>query len=315
MKMSKVYIKEFSEGIRIDETLLVTNVSRGLTNAGATYLNVEFQDKSGIIDAKIWDANEEVIEIVQVGNVIKVMGDVLLYRGNLQLRINRVYALEANEYDITDFLKASPVDRSQLEEEIMGYIEQIDNEILHTLTLKIVRDHLEEYFTYPAASRIHHEFVGGLATHVLGMLKIADTLTHLYPFVNKSLLYSGIILHDFGKTKELSGPILTKYTTEGKLLGHISLMQADLLVFARELGVQDSEEVMLLRHLILSHHGEYEYGSPVLPLVVEAELLTFIDNLDARINMLDKAMDTIEVGEFTSRIFSLENRAFYKHNI
>ncbi len=313
--MSKTYIKDFKEGLRISEALLVVNVSKGLTNAGATYLNVELQDNSGTIDAKIWDANEEDIKNVVPGNVLLVNSDVLLYRGNLQLRIISNRLIDESEYDIADFLKASPIKREELQENIYSYVEDISNEILYNITKTIITKNENDYFTYPAASRIHHEYVGGLATHVLGMLKIAESLCNEHSFINKSLLYAGILLHDFGKTTELSGPILTHYTTEGKLLGHISLMQADLLVYAKELGYEDSEEVMLLRHLILSHHGEYEYGSPVLPMVTEAELLSFIDNLDARINMLDKAMDTIEAGEFTTRQFSLENRSFYKSKI
>lgn len=310
--MSKTYVKNFKEGLRIDEPLLVVAVSKGLTNAGATYLNVEFQDNSGTIDAKVWDASESDIETVAAGNVVNVNGDVLLYRGNLQLRVNKTEAISEEMYEISDYLKASPIDREALQENVYAYIEQIDNEVLYKITNKIVVDHEKDYFTYPAASRIHHEFVGGLATHVLGMLRIAENICDQHAFINRSLLYSGIILHDFGKTTELSGPILTHYTTQGRLLGHISLMQADLLVYAKELNIEDTEEIMLLRHLILSHHGEYEYGSPVLPMVTEAEILSFIDNLDARINMLDKAMDQIEAGEFTSRMFSLENRSFYK---
>ncbi len=313
--MSKIYIKDFNEGLRINEPLLIVNVTKGLTNAGAVYLNIEFQDNSGVIDAKLWDANEESINMIQPGNVVLVNGDVLLYRGNLQLRVNFAKVMPEGEYDVTDYLKASPFEQSVLEEEVYSYIEQIDNEILHAIVSKIINENKKDFFTYPAASRIHHEYVGGLATHVLGMLRIAESIANQHAFLNKSLLYAGIILHDFGKTTELSGPILTHYTTEGKLLGHISLMQADLLHYARELNVEDSEEVMLLRHLILSHHGQYEYGSPVLPMVSEAEILSFIDNLDARLNMLDKAMDSIEAGEFTSRIFSLENRTFYKSKI
>lgn len=310
--MSKIYIKDFKEGLRVDEPLLVVAVSKGLTNAGAAYLNVEFQDNSGVIDAKVWDATESDMETVAAGNVVRVNGDVLLYRNNLQLRVNKVEALSEDMYEISDYLKASPIYREVLQENIYAYIEQIDNEVLYTITKKIVVDHEKDYFTYPAASRIHHEFVGGLATHVLGMLRIAENICDQHDYINRSLLYSGIILHDFGKTTELSGPILTHYTTEGRLLGHISLMQADVLVYAQALNIEDTEEIMLLRHLILSHHGEYEYGSPVLPMVTEAEILSFIDNLDARINMLDKAMEQTEKGEFTSRMFSLENRSFYK---
>lgn len=313
--MSKLYIKDFKEGLRIDEYLLVAGVTKGVTNAGATYLNVELQDNSGSIDAKLWDASERDMETVVGGSVVKINGDILLYRNNLQLRINSASTVNESEYNVADYVKASPISEEVLREKIGQYVNQIDNKILNQITSQIIEDYDKEFYTYPAASRIHHEFVGGLATHVLGMLEIAENLIDQHPFINKSLLYSGILLHDVGKTIELSGPVLTHYTDQGRLLGHISIMQANIYETAKKLNIEESEEVMLLRHMVLSHHGEYEYGSPVLPMIPEAELLNFIDNLDARINMLDKAMENINEGEFTSRIFSLENRSFYKANI
>lgn len=313
--MSKLYVDQFEEGLRIDEYLLVAGVTKGLTNAGATYLNVELQDNSGSIDAKLWDAKESDINIVAPGKVIRVNGDVLLYRGNLQLRINSAKQVSEDEYNVGDYVKSSPVSEEVLRVEIARFIKQIDNPVLSKLVNKILEDNDKDFYTYPAASRIHHEYVGGLATHVLGMLEIAQNICNSHTFINKSLLYAGIILHDLGKTTELSGPVLTHYTNEGRLLGHISIMQANVKEVATSLNIEDSEEVMLLRHMILSHHGEYEYGSPVLPMIPEAELLTFIDNLDARLAMLDKAMGQTEAGEFTGRIFSLENRSFYKSKI
>ncbi len=313
--MSKLYVDQFEEGLRIDEYLLVAGVTKGLTNAGATYLNVELQDNSGTIDAKLWDAKESDIKTVSPGKVIRINGDVLLYRGNLQLRINSASEVSEDEYNVSDYVKSSPVSEEVLRVEIAKYISQIDNLVLSKLVNKILQDNDKDFYTYPAASRIHHEYVGGLATHVLGMLEIAENLCNSHDFINKSLLYAGIILHDLGKTTELSGPVLTHYTNEGRLLGHISIMQANVKEVASSLGIEDSEEVMLVRHMILSHHGEYEYGSPVLPMIPEAELLTFIDNLDARLAMLDKAMSQTVAGEFTGRIFSLENRSFYKSKI
>lgn len=313
--MSKLYIKDFKEGLRIDEYLLVSGLTKGVTNAGSTYLNVDLQDNSGNIDAKLWDAKEADLEVVYPGKVIKVNGDILLYRGNLQLRINSAKAVSEDEYNVGDYVKASPVSEEVLRSEIWKFIEEIDNENLSLLVRKIITDNDKDFFTFPAASRIHHEYVGGLATHVLGMLKIAKSLCDEHDYISRNLLYTGILLHDLGKTVELSGPVLTHYTNEGRLLGHISIMQASVLDVAQALNIEDSEEVMLVRHMILSHHGEYEYGSPVLPMIPEAEFLTFIDNLDARIHMLDKAMAQTDAGEFTSRIFSLENRSFYKAKV
>ncbi len=313
--MSKLYIKNFEEGLRIDEYLLVAGVTKGVTNAGSTYLNVDLQDNSGNIEAKLWDAKDEDLIVVSPGKVIRVNGDVLLYRGSLQLRINSTKTVNETDYSVSDYVKASPISEEDLRLKISEFVLAIENETLSLLVNKILSDTDKDFYTYPAASRIHHEYVGGLATHVLGMLKIAKNLCDAHDYINRSLLYSGILLHDLGKTTELSGPVLTHYTNQGRLLGHISIMQADVFDYAKQLNIEDSEEVMLVRHMILSHHGQYEYGSPVLPMIPEAEFLTFIDNLDARADMLDKAMKITDEGEFTSRIFSLENRSFYKSTI
>ena len=158
-------------------------------------------------------------------------------------------------------------------------------------------------------------FSGGLATHVVGMLDLADHLCKQYPLLNKDVLFGGVILHDLGKLIELSGALVSEYTVQGKLLGHISIMQAIVYEKAKELHLEKEEETMLLRHMILSHHGQYEYGSPVLPMLPEAEMLYLIDNIDARMNTIEKALSGVQEGEFTPRIFALENRSFYKQKI
>ena len=149
------------------------------------------------------------------------------------------------------------------------------------------------------------------------MLRIANVLCDLYPNVNRSHLYAGIIVHDYGKVIELSGVVATYYTTVGKLIGHINIAYGEIETAANELNLTTDEEkeaVMLLQHMVLAHHGKYEYGSPKLPMTREAELLTFIDNIDARMVMMDNALDGIEPGEFSPRIFSLENRQVYQHD-
>lgn len=143
------------------------------------------------------------------------------------------------------------------------------------------------------------------------MLRQAKALCDIYPILNRSLLYSGIILHDLGKVKELSGPVATSYTVEGNLLGHISIVSDEIAQVAKEHNIE-GEEVLLLRHLVLSHHGKLEYGSPKLPMVKEAEILHFIDNIDARMMMFEKHLKKVDKGQFTERIFALENRQFYK---
>jgi 3'-5' exoribonuclease len=146
------------------------------------------------------------------------------------------------------------------------------------------------------------------------MLKLAESFSTLYPSLNRDLLYAGVILHDLGKVFELSGPVSTIYTVEGNLLGHISIMVNEIGKAAEELAIE-GEEVMLLQHLVLSHHGKEEWGSPKKPLIKEAEMLHLIDNVDAKMNMLDRALTKVKPGEFTERIFALDNRSFYKPTI
>ncbi len=153
--------------------------------------------------------------------------------------------------------------------------------------------------------------MSGLAYHVVSMLRIAKSLAGLYPSLDTDLLYAGVILHDLGKVRELSGPIDTTYTVEGKLLGHISIMSNELTEAAKELGIE-GEEVLVLQHLILSHHGKGEWGSPKAPAIREAEVLHMIDNVDAKINMMDRALERVQPGTFSERIKPLDNRSFYK---
>lgn len=305
-------INEFVENEKIKTPLLIKNVTKGVANNGNPYLNVTFQDKTGTIEGKVWDARGDIANAYGVGKVGYVSAEVLKYRDALQLKILGFEEVDTNKInDMGRFVPVSNVSKEELVAVITGFIEDIKDETLHTITKTIVEESFEEFYSYPAASKNHHEFMRGLATHVFGMLKLGKAVCELYPLLNSDLLYAGIILHDVGKLYELSGPITTEYTTAGKLLGHISIMQAIVYETAKKLDI-DNEQSMLLRHMILSHHGEYEYGSPVLPMIPEAEMLSYIDNMDARMNMFGKILEPLEKGTFSGRNFMLENRQIYK---
>lgn len=304
-------IKELYDGYKGELKAMIISVNRGVTAKGAPYLSFVFQDKSGSIDAKYWNVSEELLHRFEPGMLVVMSGDVLCHQKQLQFRVQQMKKLDETA-NVADYVKEGPVSQQELRENIQLYVDDITNTVMKQLVCGILQDHEKDFFEYPAATRNHHDFFSGLATHVLGMLQLAEQLCHLYPLLDKDLLYSGVILHDVGKTVELSGAIVSEYTTQGKLLGHISIMQAEVLAKAKELGVEDSEETMLLRHMILSHHGVYEYGSPVLPMVPEAEMLHMIDNIDARMNTLSKALEPVQDGGFTQRVFALENRSFYK---
>ena len=203
------------------------------------------------------------------------------------------------------------MDQDEMIEQLMSYVKRISNTKLYVIVKHLMEKNIEALKIYPAASRNHHECVSGLAYHTLSMLKLADSMLDIYPSLNADLMYAGILLHDLGKTVELSGPVVPTYTLEGKMLGHISIAQAMVYEAAKELNIE-GEEVVLLQHLILSHHGKNEFGSPVLPQIKEAEMIYLIDNIDARMNMFDKALDQVEPGEYSKRVFALENRTIYK---
>ncbi len=310
--MNKQNINTMNEGDKINTPMLITGLTKGVTTSGAPYISLTLQDQTGNIEAKVWDAKEDQVAAIILGKVVNITGEVLKYRNALQLRIYSVSALAEGDFDPSDFVSGSDLSLEYMKQRIYGCVDKMEDEVIKSVSTAVVDYFGEKIFTYPAAARNHHDFVGGLATHMIGMMDIAESLCNLYPLLNRDLLLSGVLLHDLGKIIELSGPILTEYTLEGKLVGHISIMQSMVMEVAKKLGVESTEQVVLMRHLILSHHGEYEFGSPILPMIMEAEILNFVDNIDARMNMFAKALDPIEPGQFTQRVFSLENRAFYK---
>ena len=313
--MSKINeLKAGDEGVIADA--LINRVVAGKTNGAnrSTYLSITLQDKSGTIDAKLWNATNEQVEKLIVGPVVQVKADVIKYNDDRQMKIIKIHILSNDPQEQVKYLKSAPSTGDELVDGIRGYIDQIDNLKLNQLVKSLFSEHMEKLTIYPAASKNHHEYVSGLAHHTYSMLKIAEALWNLYPALDKDLLISGITLHDLGKTVELSGPVVPEYTVEGKLLGHISISQAMIKEKADEMKI-DGEEITLLQHMILSHHGKNEFGSPGLPQIKEAEIVYLIDNMDARINMLEKALEMVEPGSFSKRIFPLENRAFYKPKI
>ncbi len=304
------YINEFKEGDRVSLELLISNVTRGVSNNGAPYLSLSLQDKTGSIEAKKWDSSEEDVAVCQLGTVIGLTGDVIEYRGVLQMKILSVGKIDQSQVDYTRFCIPSPIPQPELVRKFNNYLNSIQNEDARKIVKAIIDQHYDAFISYPAASRNHHEFASGLIYHTVSMCDVADILASYYANVDRDLLISGILLHDVGKTIELSGPVATKYTLEGKMIGHISIMVSEIRACAERLNIH-SEVPILLQHMVLSHHGEKEYGSPVPPLTREAFLLHVIDDLDAKMIIIDKALDGVEPGEFSQRIMAMDGRAFY----
>ncbi|MCM3088809.1 3'-5' exoribonuclease [Bhargavaea ginsengi] len=305
-------IGTYKTGERVDLFLLVKQATKGITTTGSPFMTLILQDKTGDIEAKLWDAKEEHERMFQPASIVRVGGDVHEYRGRNQLRIKSIRPAKPDEpVQISDLVPSAEKSKEELYDELSPYIFEITNPNIQRITRFLLKQHREAFLVYPAATKNHHDYVSGLLDHVVSMLRLGKAIAELYPTLNKDLLYAGIILHDVGKVVELSGPVGTVYTPAGNLLGHITIMVNEIAMAAKELEIE-GEEVVLLQHMVLSHHGKEEWGSPKRPMLKEAEILHYIDNIDAKMNMLNRAMSKAEPGEFTERLFPLDNRQFYK---
>ncbi len=302
---------------RFEIFLLIKSVAERKTRAGKTFLSITFQDTSGEMQGNLWDASQEDIEKYQPGMVVNLKGKREEYNGQAQLRIDKMrLAIEGEAKNPRLYVKRAPFTPEEMIEKLNEVIFDITNPKMNRIVRYLLNKYSSVFFEAPAAKTNHHAFNGGLAYHTISMIEMAKTIVDYYPNINASLLYSGLILHDLGKVIELSGPTATEYTLEGQLIGHIVLIDQEIVLACRELKIDnDAEAVLLLRHVILAHHGLLEYGSPVRPQVKEAEIIHYLDQLDAKINMMEDELTKTEEGEFTPRIWAMENRSFYKPSI
>lgn len=283
---------------------------------GNTYASCVFQDSSGFIEGKIWHIKEELMNQLEPGTILYLEGKKELYHDQVQVKIKQIR--RAHEEEVpkgVSYTPKAPVSVDKLQDICISFIEQIKNPILHDIVSYLYTTYEQEFLSFPAAKTLHHAFEGGLIYHTVSMLQLAKAIEGHYPEVNQELLYSGIILHDLGKIFELSGPDDTVYTLSGNLVGHIVLVDEAIQEACYQLEIHPQEEsVILLKHMILAHHGKLEYGSPVKPQLLEAEILHQLDYMDASITMITKALEKTEPGTFSPRLFGLDNRRFYHPN-
>ena len=283
---------------------------------GNPFIAFTFQDQSGQMDGKYWSATSDDIAKYVPGKVVVVNGKREMYNNSPQVKIVSLRLTDASKGEPTSasyFVEHAPMTKEEMEEEVNQIMFDITNPYLRRIVHNILKKYQEDFFEFPAAKRHHHAFVGGLSFHTVSMLRLAKAIATQYSQINRSLLYSGVILHDICKTIELTGAIGTEYTLKGNLLGHIVIMDEEITKACEELDIDENQEdVLLLKHLILAHHGKLEYGSPVRPQLLEAEVLHHIDLLDATITMMSNALDKTEPGAFSERVFGLDNRSFYK---
>ena len=309
MKISHMKKDELFEGF-----YLIKSADLRQTRAGKNYLAFTFQDDSGEIEGKLWDAQPHNVEAFTAGKVVHMKGRREVYNNTPQVNQITLRLPQPGEpNDPADFKVKSPVDAKQIRDYMSQMIFKIENPVWQRIVRNLYTKYDKEFYSYPAAKTNHHAFETGLAFHTATMVRLADAISEVYPQLNKSLLYAGIMLHDLAKVIELTGPDQTEYTVRGNLLGHIALIDSEITKTVMELGIDDTkEEVVLLRHVILSHHGLLEYGSPVRPRIMEAEIIHMIDNLDASMMMMSTALALVDKGEMTNKIFAMDNRSFYK---
>ncbi len=278
------YISTLREGERISEVYLCKSKQTAMTKNGKPYDNVVLQDKTGTLDAKIWDVGSVGIEEFEAMDYIAITGDITSFQGNLQCSIKRARKVGEGEYDPKDYLPVSERDVDEMYREVMDLISSVNNPYLSQLLHRFFddKDFEKRFKFHSAAKSVHHGFVGGLLEHSLSVAKNCDFFAKQYPILNRDLLITAAIFHDIGKLKELSIFPENDYTDAGQLLGHI-MIGAEWI--GEEIRNIDGFPEVLgneLKHCILAHHGELEFGSPKKPALIEALALSFADNIDAK---------------------------------
>ncbi len=289
------YIDQMNEGDRISDIYLCKHKQSAMTKNGKPYENVILQDKTGTIDAKIWDPNSGGIEDFEVFDYVYVYGDVSTFNGALQLSIKRISRRKEGEYDPAEYLPVSRYDIEEMYQDLLKVIESISNSHLRKLLNMFFaedQEFIKAFKQSSAAKAVHHGFVGGLLEHTLSVTRLCQYYTKAYPLLNRDLLLSSAMFHDIGKVRELSLFPENDYTDEGQLLGHIVMGSEMVSEKAGEIEGFPLRLLSELKHCILAHHGELEYGSPKKPALMEAVALNFADNTDAKMETLTEIFNT-----------------------
>lgn len=284
---------------------------------GNAYLDLVLSDKDGEIFAKLWDFNEVSHGKYETDMFVKVRGTVSKYNGNDQLRIEKIRpVVPSDNVDVSDYVKSADFSGEEMLSALVSVVNAFKDDELKKIVLHLLNENKEKILYFPAAFRLHHAIRCGLLMHTTSIVRLCEGVCRVYPFVNRELLISGAILHDIAKTIEFDvreTGLASGYTVEGNLIGHLVKGAMMIEKAGEKLGI-DKEKSMLLQHMVLSHHGEPDFGAAVRPLFLEAELLSELDLMDARVYEIMSAVEGINKGEFTNRLWALEDRKFYKYN-
>jgi 3'-5' exoribonuclease len=317
--MAHKFINQIEPGQTIDDIYIVKEPILRSTTRGDLYIAMFLADRSGQLNGRMWQATEMTYKSLPKPGFVHIQGRSELYQNNLQIVINNVAVIAPDKVNIDDFLPRTKKDVRQMLEEVKKIVGRIENPQLKALVGEFLSDSdlMEKFCNAPAAMKLHHDYIGGLLEHTHNMLRVAVAILPLYPDVQPDLILAGIFLHDIGKTEELTYDMGFSYTDSGQLIGHISKsliminQKADSL---RSGGTKIDPAVLdALGHIILSHHGAYEFGSPKLPATTEAYMVYYIDDLDAKLNQVTSAIDNeLSDSNWTAWQNSLQTRIYRK---
>ena len=287
----KVFVDQLKEGDRFDDLFLVKSSRLAETRAGKPYLVLTVMDKTGELGGPVWEQAEERIAFCKEGSFVRITGSVQSYRDKLQLKAEQLYPVAKEQVELEEFVAASVHDLGRMADELQDLVRSVSDPFLKKLLNHFFKKepNWPEFQVAPAAKGIHHAYVGGLMEHSLSVAKLADAMAFHYQGVDRSLLITGALLHDIGKLEELTSELgVVSYTDRGRLKGHLVIGSEMVAEAARKIKNFPIELLEKVQHMILSHHGKMEFGSPTVPMTVEAFILSTIDDLDAKMNLMEQ---------------------------
>nr|WP_162990648.1 HD domain-containing protein [Maliibacterium massiliense] len=307
-----VRVADFQKGDKCACALLIKQAQVRLSSRNEKYLDATLQDRSGEINAKLWSWGSS--PAPDAGSAVFVQGHITEYQGKLQMKVEQLRAARPEEFAWDDLVPSAPLSGEKMYAAVLAIAKSLEDAPLSRLACAMLESDREKLCIWPAALSNHHAERSGLLHHTLSMLRAAEALLPVYPQLNRSLLLCGVIAHDMCKIEEMNiTPVglASEYTARGKMLGHIVCGVERVARLARAAGL-DEERSLLMQHMVLSHHGRVEYGSPRVPMFPEAEVLSMLDMLDARMFEMAQALSSTLPGEFTDPVWSLEKRRLYK---
>ena len=303
--MKQTFVRDLKPDSAVRTTFLVQSKERKLTSSGSAYLDLNLQDTTGVIPAKLWDFSERTTPPFEADDIVQVEGNVESYRGAPQLRVRKISPCPPEEVSLLDYLPRTRRDPEEMFASLLERVRRMESGPLRTLLLSILEDpgRAEKYKLAPAAVSYHHAFLGGLLEHVGSLIGLGDRVADHYPWLRRDLILAGLVLHDIGKTEELDFSRGFRYSTRGQLIGHINMGLEMVQEKIRQIPDFPAPLKDQLEHIILSHHGKLEFGSPKEPMFAEALVVNFLDEIDSKLEAARAqfAADQDRPGEWTAR--------------